>query len=145
MNLKSQIILLVSVLIFTGCSSETTFIPTAGSMGPAITSYSFGEMVVDGKTYTNELQILPDGIIKKWSPNDPHYILPKDIEEIVNSSIKILIFGNGANGDAAIPDETIKFIKAKNIEVHILKTHEAVKLFNESSKEAMGAIFHLNC
>ena len=145
MNFKSGIILLFSVLIFVSCSSETTFIPTAGSKGPAITSYSFGKMIVDGKTYTNELQILPNGTVKKWSPNDPHYILPADIEEIVSSSIKTLIIGNGANGEAAIPDETIKFIKAKSITVHIMNTHEAVKLFNESSKEAMGAIFHLNC
>jgi len=145
MNFKSGIILLLSVLIFAGCSSETTFIPTAGSKGPAITSYSFGKMIIDGKTYTNELQILPNGTVKKWSPNDPHYILPADIEEIVSSSIKTLIIGNGANGEAAIPDETIKFIEAKSIKVHILNTHEAVKLFNESSKEAMGAIFHLNC
>ena len=133
------------MLIFVGCSSETTFIPTAGSKGPAITSYSFGQMIVDGKTYTNELQILPTGIVKEWSPNDPHYILPVDIKEIVNSNIKTLIIGNGANGEAAIPDETIKFIKAKSIKVHIMNTHEAVKLFNESSKEALGAIFHLNC
>jgi len=145
MNFQSGIILLFSVLIFVSCSSETTFIPTAGSKGPAITSYSFGKMIVDGKTYTNELQILPNGTVKKWSPNDPHYILPADIEEIVSSSIKTLIIGNGANGEAAIPDETIKFIKAKSITVHIMNTHEAVKLFNESSKEAMGAIFHLNC
>ena len=145
MNFKSGIILLFSVLIFVSCSSENTFIPTAGSKGPAITSYSFGKMIVDGKTYTNELQILPNGTVKKWSPNDPHYILPADIEEIVSSSIKTLIIGNGANGEAAIPDETIKFIKAKSITVHIMNTYEAVKLFNESSKEAMGAIFHLNC
>ena len=145
MNLKSKIILLLSVLIFASCSSETNFIPTAGSKGPAITSYSFGKMIVDGKTYTNELQILPNGTVKEWSPNDPHYILPVDIGEIISSSIKTLIIGNGANGEAAIPDETIKFIKAKSIQVHIMNTHEAVKLFNESSKEAMGAIFHLNC
>ena len=145
MNLKLRIILLLSVFIFASCSSETTFTPTLGSKGPAITSYSFGEMVVDGKTYTNELQILPNGIVKKWSPIDPHYILPVDIEEIMSSSIKTLIIGNGANGEAAIPDETIKFIKAKGIKVHIMNTHKAVKFFNESSKEAMGAIFHLNC
>ena len=77
--------------------------------------------------------------------SDPHYILPVDIEEIMSSSIKTLIIGNGANGEAAIPDETIKFIKAKGIKVHIMNTHEAVKFFNESSKEAMRAIFHLNC
>ena len=145
MKIKSLIILLLSVLIFASCSSETNFVPTAGSTGPAITSYSFGKMVIDGKTYTNELQILPNGIIKKWSPGDPHYILPADIEEILNSNIKILIIGNGANGEAAIPDETVKFIKAKDIKVHIMNTHEAVKFFNGSAKEAMGAIFHLNC
>ena len=145
MNLKLLIILLLSVLIVASCSNETTFTPTAGNKGPAITKYSFGQMIIDGKTYTSELQILPTGVVKKWSPNDPHYILPVDIKEIVNSNIKALIIGNGANGGAAIPDETINFIKAKNIKVHIMNTHEAVKLFNESSKEAMGAIFHLNC
>jgi hypothetical protein len=145
MNLILRTLLFVSFLLIASCSSETTFTPTAGSIGPAITNYSFGKMIVDGKTFKNELQILPTGIVKKWSPSDPHYILPVDIEEIVNSSIKALVFGNGANGEAAMPDETIKFIKAKNIQIYIMNTHEAVKLFNESSKEALGAIFHLNC
>ena len=95
------------MFIFASCSSETTFSPAVGSKGPAITSYSFGKMVVDGKTYTNELQILPNGTVKKWSPSDPHYILPVDIEEIMSSNIKTLIIGNGANGEAGIPDETI--------------------------------------
>ena len=98
-------------------------------------------MVVDGKTYTNELQILPNGAVKKWPPSDPHYILPADIEEIMNSSIKTLTIGNGANGEGAIPDETIKFIKAKGINVHIMNTHKAVKFFNDSSKEAKGPSF----
>ena len=98
-------------------------------------------MVVDGKTYTSELQILPNGTVKKWSPSDTHYILQVDIEEIMNSSTKTLIIGNGANGEGAIPDETKKIIKAKGINVHIMNTHKAIKFFNDSSKEAMGPSF----
>jgi hypothetical protein len=135
----SQILLFLCVLVSVSCSNETTYNPPAGSKETAITHYSFGKMVIAGKTYTNELQIFPNGTIREWSPGDPHYILPTDIKDIVNSGIKTLIIGTEANGEAAIPLET------KNIKVHILNTHKAVKLFNESIKEAVGAIFHLNC
>jgi hypothetical protein len=109
MNLKLKIILLLSVFIFASWSSETTFTPTVGSKGPAIINYSFVKMVVDGKTYANELQFLPNGAVKKWPPSAAHCILPEDIEKNMNSSIKPLIIGNGANGEAAIPDETATF------------------------------------
>ena len=132
MNLKLRIMLLLSVFILASCSSETTFTHTVGSKGQAITSYSFGKMVVDRKTYTNDLKILPNGTVIKWSPNDPHYFLPLYIKEIMNASIKTLIIANKANDEAAIPDETIKFIKAKGINVHIMNTHKAVTFFNES-------------
>ena len=137
--------MMVCLFIVAGCSSETNFTPPAGHKGPAITHYSFGKMIVDGQSFTNELQILPDGTVKEWSPRDPHYILAKDIEEIVRSDIKVLIIGIGANGEAAIPAATLEILESNNIKVHIANTYEAVKLFNVSAKEALGAIFHLNC
>ena len=133
------------VLFLVGCSSETNFTPSSGHEGPAITHYSFGKMVIDGKKYTNELQILPNGSVKDWSPRDPHYILPADIEEIVSSNTQILIIGNGANGEAAIPEETITFLKNRNIKVHIFNSHKATELYNNSLKKNLAALFHLNC
>ncbi len=128
-----------------GCSSETNFTPPPGHKGPAITHYSFGKMVIDGQIYTNELQIFSDGSVRDWSPGDPHYILPNDIEEIANSNIQVLIIGIGANGQAAVADETINFLKKRNIEVHVLNSHEAIELFNKSPKKNLAALFHLNC
>ena len=144
MNLISRITI-ISLLLFTSCSSETTFTPTAGSKGPAITSYSFGKMIVDGKTYTNELQVFPTGVVKKWSPQDPHYILPSDIEEIVKSGIDTIIIGTGDSGNAGVPEKTLNFLKSKSITIHVLNTHKAMELFNSSLKDKLGAVFHLNC
>jgi hypothetical protein len=145
MSLFLRIILSLSLLLFVSCSNETTFTPTAGSDGPVITNYSFGKMIVDGKTYTNELQILSNGTVKSWSPKDPHYILPSDIEEIVNSGIDTIIIGTGDVGNAGVPEETFNFLKSKNITVHELNTHKAMELFNNSKKDKLGAVFHLNC
>ncbi len=138
-------VIAILILLLVGCSSETNFTPPPGHKGPAITHYSFGKMVIDGRKYTNELQIFPDGRVKDWSPGDPHYILPADIEEIVNSNIQVLIIGNGANGEAAVPDKTINFIEKKNIKVHVLNSHKATELFNNSPKKNLAALFHLNC
>ena len=145
LNLVSRIILFSSVLIFACCSNETTYTPPIENKDMAITYYAFGKMVVDGMTYSNELQILPNGKVKKWSPGDPHYILPTDIEEIVNSGIHTIIIGTGDVGNVGVPEETLNFLNSKGITVHELNTHKAVELFNNSPKEKLGAVFHLNC
>jgi len=138
-------LLFICVFVFSGCSNETTFTPAAGSKGPAITGYSFGKMTIDGKTHTTEIQIFPGGNVQKWSPQDPHYIVPSDIEEIVNSGIDTLIIGTGDVGNAAVPEETLQFLKSRSINVRVLNSHKAMELFNSSLKEKLGAVFHLNC
>ena len=139
------LIFLAVCLLSAGCSSETTFTPPSDTKGPAITSYTFGKMIINGETYTCEVQIFPDGNVKDWSPADPHYILPSDIKDLVNSGIDTIIIGTGDVGNAGVPEETHKFLKSRNITVHVLNTHKAMELFNSSNKDKLGAVFHLNC
>lgn len=142
----AALMLICTLLLFmAGCSSETTYTPAPGSKGPAITSYSFGRMTINGRNYTCEVQIFPNGDVREWTLQDPHYIVPADIEEIVNSGIEMLIIGTGDVGNAGVPEETHRFLESKNIKVRELNTHEAVELFNSSPKDKLGAVFHLNC
>ncbi len=148
MILKNGIMYLASLSVFLNLiliSCDTKFTPPPGHQGPAITYYSFGKMVVDGKTFNSEVQILPNGTVKRWSPDDRHYILPSDIEEIVNTDIEVLIIGIGAHGACSVADETIEYLNANSIIVHILNTHKASELYNKSPKDHTGAVFHLDC
>jgi len=61
---------------------------------------------------------------------------------------KAIIVGTGYNGAASLNTEAkelVDQIRAKGIEVHIMPTSEAVKLFNKTSKKGLLACFHLNC
>ena len=81
--------------------------------------------------------------------NDTHQIYPQDLERVLDGGIKFLIIGTGYSGQAFLTDKAkvvAEQLKAKGIQVHVLPSGEAVKLFNKTSpKKGVLAIFHLNC
>ncbi|MBI1810547.1 MAG: Mth938-like domain-containing protein [Nitrospirae bacterium] len=114
-----------------------------------INDYSFGKITVDNKTYTSDVVMYPDKVDSKWWRKEGHYLQPADLTDIINAKPDILIIGTGASGIMQVPDETLKFLKAKGIEVHVEITGKAVELFNKLQSEKSGkriiAALHLTC
>lgn len=138
-------------LIFntTGCSNNVEYTPPKGSTDIAITYYAFGKMVIDGKEYNQDLAIFPGGKIGGWSFNyASHLITPNDFKALITDRVKTVIIGTGYSGAASLSAEgkkAIEEIRAKGIQIHVLSTGKAVKLFNASSKKGLLCCFHLNC
>ncbi len=132
-----------------GCSNNVDYDPPAGSAETAVTHYSFGKMVIDGKVHNGDLTIMPGGKVNSWSFNyDSHEIVEKDFKDLVTDDVKVVIIGLGYNGAAFLTKkakEWIDQLKARGILIHAMPTSKAVKLFNESSKKGLLACFHLNC
>jgi len=108
---------------------------------------SFGSLVINGKTYTEDLVIYPDGrITGPWWRKRGHQLSRDDILELIDSAPEIIIAGTGVNGMVK-PDKNLKkelsqlateFIAAPN--------GKAITLFNElAPKNRVGACFHLTC
>ena len=137
-------LLLVILLILCSCQ-EVTHTPPAGSMEIAITRFSFGRMVVDGKRFESDLAIFADGRVERWHARINHSIELRDILALLDGPVSKLIIGVGTDRKCAVSDEIMTHAAARAIEVHILDTYEAVKLFNASEKQGLAACFHLTC
>jgi len=114
-----------------------------------ISHYSLGRITIDGKTYTTDVIIYPNRVDSSWWRKEGHYLQPVDLEDIINAKPEILIIGSGASGVMKVPEETLKLIKSKGIEVHVGMTGSAVELFSkiqsEKSDKRIIAALHLTC
>ncbi len=111
-----------------------------------IDHYSFGKIIIDGKTYTMDLIIYPDRIDPSWWRKEGHLLQIEDLSEVIKEKPDILIIGTGYNGVMRVPEETVVNLRSKGIEVIIKKTTEAVEVFNnmKGDKKVIAA-FHLTC
>jgi len=108
--------------------------------------YSFGRIVIDGRTYTSDVIIYPGRVDSSWWRKQGHCLQPSDLEEIIRAKPDRLIIGTGYSGVMTVPDETIRYAASKGIEVLVMKTEEAVARFNRMGKDVtVIAALHLTC
>jgi len=111
-----------------------------------IEHYSFGKIIIDGKTYTSDVIIYPEKVDSSWWRKQGHSLHIDDLKDVIAEKPKLLILGTGNSGVMVVPEETVSHIKSKGIEVNIARTEEAVKIFNNFQKEKRTiAALHLTC
>jgi hypothetical protein len=113
-----------------------------------IESYSFGGIEVDGKRFTKDIIILPDGSVHHpWWRKSGHRLTLADIEPVLAGAPDILIVGTGAL-EQLVPDEEVQAeLEAKGIAVRFLPTKEAVDEYNSrvAGGQKVAACLHLTC
>ncbi len=111
--------------------------------------YSFGRIIVDGKTYSSDVIIYPDRVDPSWWRKEGHLLSPEDLCGVMSVRPDILIIGTGYSGIMDVSRETIDHVTSRGIEFYIEKTSRAVELFNRLQKERPGktvvAALHLTC
>ncbi|MBU4185615.1 MAG: hypothetical protein KKI12_01150 [Proteobacteria bacterium] len=112
-----------------------------------IESYSFGSIVVDGKKFTSDLIIYPDGRIEaSWWRKAGHRLAIDDIDELIKSGPEVIVAGTGSSGLMKPEKELEKLLQQKGIEFISVLSRKAVEIYNDlSSKKNVGACFHLTC
>ncbi len=113
-----------------------------------IDSYQFGEIVVDGVSYSSDIIILSGSVRSDWWRKRGHSLSVGDIESIIASKPSMLIVGCGASGLMQVPEQTRQFLQVQhNIQLEAFSTSEAVRRFNELSKASVNvaAALHLTC
>ncbi len=137
----SLIQLTLILAVITTCN--LTIASQAGSY--TIDHYEFGKVVVSGKTYESDIVIMPDGSIRP-GPDDMHYVLLNELEDIINiPGIETLVIGTGAEGNGLLRKKLIKVVKSKGIRLKMMLTKDAMKMLNETPKNGLVAMLHLNC
>jgi hypothetical protein len=111
-----------------------------------IEEYSFGKIIIAGKTYTSDVIVYPDRVDPSWWRKEGHYLQKEDLGDVVAAAPDIVIIGRGNWGVMEVPKATLDFLASKGIKAYAEKTANAVKLFNSqpSDRKVVGA-FHLTC
>ena len=108
----------------------------------------FGAMTVDGRTYTTDLFIYPDGRVEdNWWRRQGHVMAVDDILPLVDAAPELLVIGTGTSGRMR-PEETVApFLEERGIAFFAAPTAKAAEHFNQESGAGrkVGACFHLTC
>lgn len=110
-----------------------------------LSGYRFGKVEVDGVPYTEDVQVLPDGV-RSWWRKEGHKVHPDDLRDALQAGAEVVIIGTGYFGRVEVTEEAKRALSERGVELMALKTGEAVEAFNEVSRKRRAcALLHLTC
>ncbi len=113
-----------------------------------IEGFRFGEIVIKGTTYRQDVKILVDGeIVHPWWRGSGHRVDPGDVRDILGQGPELLILGMGDPGQMKASPELRGELEQEEIRLLEKPTKEAVKELNTAVKQGdrVCAAFHLTC
>jgi len=111
-----------------------------------IQSYRFGEIVIDGKRYTEDMIVFPDRVSPGWWLKEGHLLQLDDLKEALASEAEVLIVGTGTRQAMKVASEVVGHTKKVGIELLAFDTRTACQTFNHLvGKRKIVAAFHLTC
>ena len=113
---------------------------------PRIESYCFGEIVIDGRRYSNDVIVYPDRVDGQWWREEGHSLSPSDVWEVLQTPPEVLVIGQGSPGRMDVPAETLRKLRESGMEVIVEPTERACKTYNRlRGKRRVVAALHLTC
>ncbi len=113
---------------------------------PQIESYRFGRILIDGRSHSKDVIILPNRVIGNWWRQEGHALRPADLEAVFESAPEVLVVGQGSSGLMRVTQDARQSLRAAGIELIALPTGEAVKTYNRlCAGRAVAAALHLTC
>jgi hypothetical protein len=110
-----------------------------------IDHYQFGQMIVNGETFTNDLKLFPEGIKDNWWRDEGHLLQRDDLDDVFEYRPDVLVIGQGANGRMRISDDLKERFDDADFEVIAAPTADAVDAYNERADDNVIGVFHLTC
>jgi hypothetical protein len=113
---------------------------------PSVESYEFGRIVVDGRTYTNDVIIGPDRVLSPWWRKEGHRLCIDDLKGALDFKPSVIVIGTGYYGCMVVPEEVRKLLEEMGIRVEIANTSKACSIYNELKETSVVvAALHLTC
>ena len=117
---------------------------------PRISNISWGNIEVEGYGTFKDVKLYPGGARGwDWRETGTEHstgIKAADVEELLENGAEVVILTQGFDGRLQVCPETIQLLKDKEIPVHVLRTEEALSLYNKlREKESVGGLFHSTC
>lgn len=111
---------------------------------PRIKHVSWGRLEVEGEAEPYEDAKLFLGGSREWNWRETQTshrpgIQIADVRELLEHGSKVVVLSRGMAECLHVPDETLDFLKERQIAVQVLPTQHAVALYNELAQtEAVG-------
>lgn len=113
---------------------------------PRVDNYRFGSIRIDGETYTKDVIILPDRVIREWWREHGHSLVMDDLQEVLDAGVDVLVVGIGQLGRVAVPQATVQQLREAGLDVIIERTGSACDTYNEQrDQRRVAAALHLTC
>jgi hypothetical protein len=112
-----------------------------------ITDFSFGKIVVNGKTYSDDIKIVRGQVISGWWRKRGHRVDVEDVADILESRPDIVVIGKGSPGLMKSSSSLRDYLNVNNVELIEKKTAKAIEVFNKLYQEGkrVAAGFHITC
>lgn len=111
-----------------------------------IDTYTFGNIMIDGKTYTSDVIIYPNRLSSSWWRKVGHELSVDDLEDVLDQKPDVIVVGMGDPGLMQVLPETEKLIKSRGIKLVVQPTKEACKTYNQQfPSQRVIAMLHLTC
>lgn len=118
---------------------------------PRIRDLSWGRVEVEGQANPfKDVKLFPGGARAwDWRESGTDHvpgIQPGDVQELIDRGARVVILSRGMLGRLHVRPDTLELLRAGGIEVHVLKSPEAVAKYNElAAVGAAGALIHSTC
>ena len=118
-----------------------------GDRPPKVEAYGFGEIVIDGRRYTSDVIIRPDGVLAGWWRKEGHKLHLEDLDKALEAEPEVLVIGTGYAGLMKVPGEVREALRERGLEVVVESTRKAWRTYNQLVDEGrrVVAAFHLTC
>jgi len=112
-----------------------------------IESYDFGQVTVDGKTYTRDIIVYPDRVDTTWWREESHALSRADIWQAIEAQPEILVVGTGKWGRLHVLPETERLLAERGIQLVVEPTARACQSYNQLRQQGRRVIaaLHLTC
>jgi hypothetical protein len=107
--------------------------------------YEFGRVLVDGEEHRRDVIVLPDRVVSDWRRRSGHELVIDDLAAVLDELPGRLVVGTGAYGRVRPDPEALAELRRRGVEVDVLQTDEAVRLFGELEPTESAAALHLTC
>jgi hypothetical protein len=118
---------------------------------PRIRNISWGKLEIEGCDQPYKDAKLYPGGSREWNwretgtEHNPG-IQSSDVFELLEHGAEIIILSKGVLGRLQVEEDTLRMLENRKVPVHVLKTKEAVRLYNDlCENEAVGALIHSTC
>jgi hypothetical protein len=112
-----------------------------------IEKYTSGHIIVNNKTYYQDLKIIQGQVVDNWWRKTGHRVDVNDMKDVLNASPDIIVIGTGYAENMRVSKELTFETRHRDIKLVAENTNKAVQTFNDlfsKGKNVSGA-FHLTC